>query len=199
MRNLKRILSVILTVIFISLIFSQSVEAASPESQIRKSVNGYIKACKSYNLKKAKSYIHMNKKTKFYYINDAEWNKYIKKAQKSFNAEITDISINGNTALVSLHYGGLDMYGCITTAWHNELHEKGKINTNRLNKYVINELKYALKNKDDSYFEDFTTIKLTKKKGSWKINGPSKNVIRLFDGGASEALKDISSNPFSFY
>lgn len=199
MRGLKRILSILLTVIFLSLTFSHPVEAASPESQIRKSVNGYIKACRTYNLKKAKSYIHMNKNSKFYYIADANWNKYIKKAQKSFHAEITDIRINGNTALVDINYGGLSMYDCITSAWRNELHEKGKINTKRFNKNIIYEFKYALKHKDDSYFEYFMTLKLVKKKGKWKIDKPTKKIIRLFDGGATEALRDITNNPFSFY
>ena len=199
MRGLKRTLSILLTVIFLSLTFSHPVGAASPESQIRKSVNGYIKACRSYNLKKAKSYIHMNKNSKFYYIADANWNKYIKKAQKSFHAEITDVRINGNTALVDINYGGLSMYDCIASAWRNELHEKGKIDTKRFNKNVIYEFKYALKHKDDSYFEYFTTLKLVKKKGKWKIDKPTRKIIRLFDGGATEALRDITDNPLSFY
>lgn len=199
MRGLKRILSILLTVIFLSLTFSHPVGAASPESQIRKSVNGYIRSCKYYNLKKAKSYIHMKKDSKFYYVKDANWNKYIKKAQKSFKAEITDIRINDNNAYVDITYSGLNMYDCIAWAWRNELHEKGKIDYKRFDKNVIYNFKDALKKKDDYYYEDDITIKLTNKKGKWKIEKPSRKIIRLFDGGATEALRAIIDKPFSFY
>ena len=199
MRVFKKILSVLFAMVFMSLLFSHSVEAATPEAQIRKSVNGYIRSCRYYNLKKAKSYIHMKKDSRFYYIADPDWNKYIKKAQKRFHAEITDIRINGNTALVDIDYGGVDLYFCVAHAWHNELHEKGKIDVKRFNRYVIDEFKYALKHDDYCDFEYFMTIKLVKKKGKWKIEKPSKKIIRLFDGGATEAMREIIAHPFKFY
>lgn len=197
MRKSIRLLSFFIAIV---LLFQPIIShAADDQAEIEKTVNGYAKACRNYNLKKAKSYIHMNKKSKFYYIADSTWNKYIKKAQKSFHVEITNIRINGDTAYVNIDYGGLDMYECITSAWRTELHEKGKISTERFKKYVIDEFKYALKHKDDSYFEYFMTIKLTKKKGKWKIDKPSKKIIRLYDGGATEALRDIVNNPLKFY
>lgn len=199
MRAFKKILSVLLTVVFMSLLFSHSVEAATPEAQIRKSVNGYLRACKNYNLQKAKSYVNMKKDSRFYYIKDANWNKYIKRAQKHFYAKIDDIRINGNIARVDIEYGGLDLYECISVSFHEELHSKGKIDFKRFDKYVIREFKRALKSQFYTYSEEYMTIKLVKKKGKWKIEKPSRKIIRLFDGGATEALRDIIDSPFSFY
>ena len=200
MRAFKKILSVLLTVVFVLMLFSQTVEAASPNAQVKAQAKQFIKVCRKYNRNEAMKYIDMaSNKNKFYYINDATWNDQIRKIKQHDKAKITKIKINGSTATVYLDYKTVDCYAIFSECFRRELHQKGVINTKRLEADITKSLTSSAKRwkKEQDTYE--LKIKFKKLKGKWIISKINYDVRFMYDSGVAQALYDFSKKPYDFY
>ena len=201
MRKFKKILFLFVAIIlFIS---PMQVQAASQKDikQIRTQTHGFLKACKKYDRDKAMTYVDMKANyQKFYYITDKTWNKYITQIKKHDRFKIVSIKVKGKEANVRIEQETAPLYDVVYYALHNELHRKGKSDTNRFHKYVTNDLKYYAKHHSDKdQLTYISKLKFKKVNGKWIISKINDDFLYLYDSGAASALKDFIKNPFSFY
>lgn len=199
MRKFKKILFLFVAIIlFIS---PMQVKAASQKDvkQIKAQTVGLIRACKKYDRNKAMKYIDMNtNKGKFYYITVKDWNTYIKQIKKRDKYKITEIKVKGKEATVYLDYTTVDLYGVVSGCFTEELHKKGKFNSEQFQKNVTKEIKYCLKHRKELKEIYELKLKLKKVKGKWIVSKINYDVRFMYDSGVSDCLKDFIDNPFNF-
>lgn len=199
MREFKKILFLFVAIILF--ITPMQVQAASQKDvkQIKAQTVGLIRACKKYDRNKAMKYIDMNtNKGKFYYNTVKDWNTYIKQIKKRDKYKITEIKVKGKEATVYLDYTTVDLYGVVSGCFTEELHKKGKFNSEQFQKKVTKEIKYCLKHRKELKEIYELKLKLKKVKGKWIVSKINYDVRFMYDSGVADCLKDFIDNPFNF-
>lgn len=202
MQKFRKILILMLSMLitFYCLISAIPSQAASPSTQVRTQTKKFIKVCRTYNRNNAMKYIDMaSNKNKFYYVQFAAWNEPIRKIKQHDKAKITKIIIDGSTANVYLDYKTVDCYAIFYECFKRELHNKGVINTNRLEADITKKLTNSAKRWKKEQTTSELKIKYKKLKGKWIISKVNFDVRFMYDSGAAEAMYDFTKNPFIFY
>lgn len=197
---MRKQLTLLLFAMFMILGIAQPVKASDSQTQITKQTSRLINACKKYNLNEAKKCIDMNNKSnKFYVITSNSWNKYIKKNQKHISASIEAIEITGKTAKVKLNVIAMDNYTPIKEGIGKQFRKAEPFNTKKVDKYVTNNLKKASTNWKQYQKEYSMTLVFKNISGKWLLKSITKPMLWMYDGGATEALRDFKEDPFSFW
>lgn len=207
MKTIKKVITILMTIciIFIALpVRSQAFYSEDPDAQkVAAQAEGLFKACRKYNIKKIRSYcVHSNN---LLHIKDKTIQKQIKKSQKKyFSAEINNIVVDGDNALVTVTVTNFNSY-LLGQAWFKECVNRKLKNNNwsgsdslrLLNKWY----KYWIKTCDpeSDLWSDTVTLKFKKHKGKWKLSKNNNTLYDMMDGGLVHVLRRASKNPLKIY
>ncbi len=181
LRNMNLLLLVL--VLFFSILPSTTAEAAGNKTKAVKVVKSYLKATKSYNVKKMNKCFRSKPKDAFF-VSKKDMAKYCKKYNKKTTYKIKSTKIKGKSGVIKVSVTSPDCYSIFEsafddcTSWaidyyfeHGKEPSSSKMNS-RLMKYINRYTK--------EYGVDYTTrtitFKMIKTKKGWKIKSATRNI-----------------------
>ncbi len=195
--------SVVLFLAFVLLFSAFPVKGrcASDEEQVRRQMMKFAGYCKNYKPLKAAGMVSSDKLGKFKYVRYKSVQKLIRKSQKRyFSCEITDVSVSGKKARVSISYRYFNNANGTSTALTEYLHRGAKAD---LEKILRNNIRSAQREKyideDEDFMELDMTVHFKKVKGKWLISRVNDDLLDLTDGGVVTTILDCIKSPLRYW
>lgn len=160
----------------------------------------YLKAAKSYNVKKMNSCFKKKSKKYGYPTKNVNW--AYKKYNKKMKWTIVDATGKGNTIKVKAKVTVPDLYEPTYKAMYETLdwlliHPKAS--SKKIGNIFVKKYNKKVKKSKVKMFTDTYTFTVVKTKKGWKIKSKSRTIVDLATGFYNEAMDDASDDFIDYY
>lgn len=161
---------------------ARPVQAASNKKKVEKTVRRFFNGARAYKIKKMKKCFAKEPEGVFF-TDNKYMRKYCKKRNKTIRYEIRRIKVKHHHAIAVVHVSYPDAYKSIRKACKTAFqyqHRHPSASNKKIQQILYKKIKkYDKKKFPKTNIEKTITIKLIKKKKSWKIKKMTENLMNI--------------------